>query len=233
LKTEYVGVDIITLSWNRSGDFSLYYNTENNPDKANRFRVSGTAVTLNNLAYNLTYYFWIEPVFDSVKSQVLRVPLIETKMLQKGPAGGIVFFDKINTDGGWRYMEAASIDLGPIRWGAYGKRIDGTKTEVGTGEGNTRLLLERLKEWNERDRAAQLAADYDGGGYTDWFLPSIDELNAMYLVLKKKKLGAFKDDLYWSSSEGKNYAWRLNFGNGTRADIMKTDPKYVRPIRMF
>ena len=50
--------------------------------------------------------------------------------------------------------------------------------------------------WN---RAIQSCKDYRGGGYTDWFMPSKDQLNMMYF--QKNVLKGFGNDCYWSFTE--------------------------------
>ncbi|GHU50071.1 hypothetical protein FACS1894200_09320 [Spirochaetia bacterium] len=120
------------------------------------------------------------------------------KVGDQGPAGGIVFFDAGLYMDGWRYLEAAPADIPSTwQWGAYGKDVSGTSTEVGSGKRNTQLIVDYLKQTGESRRAAQLCQAYENNGYKDWFLPSKDELNWMYVNLKKKGLGGFTDSVYW------------------------------------
>ncbi|MDR3342000.1 MAG: DUF1566 domain-containing protein [Treponema sp.] len=71
-------------------------------------------------------------------------------------------------------------------------------------------------------------------GYTDWFLPSKDELGLMYKNLKVKGLGGFTDGWYWSSSQGSNTGtWLQNFGDGRQVNVAKYDPNSVRAVRTF
>ena len=66
----------------------------------------------------------------------------------------------------------------------------------------------------------------------DWFLPSKDELNAMYEQLHKKAVGGFANFYYWSSSENvSNYAWGQDFYNGYLYGNHRVDRNYVRCIR--
>jgi hypothetical protein len=82
--------------------------------------------------------------------------------------------------------------------------------------------------------AAGLARAYAGGGYTDWYLPSKDELNKLYL--NRVAIGGFAANNYWSSTEfGNDRAWRQNFssGSGYQSDYLKNFTFYVRAIRAF
>jgi hypothetical protein len=82
--------------------------------------------------------------------------------------------------------------------------------------------------------AAQGCAELTTGGYSDWFLPSKDELDLMYKNLKARGLGGFTDDLYWSSSEGNtNYAWSQSFSDGSQYGINKSSTDRVRAVRAF
>lgn len=78
--------------------------------------------------------------------------------------------------------------------------------------------------------------------YNDWFLPSRDELNQMYVNLHLYGLGNFIDtnngyvDVYWSSSEEfTNHSWWQRFYDGVQnyPFILKTNPRHVRPCRRF
>lgn len=81
-------------------------------------------------------------------------------------------------------------------------------------------------------RAARTAADLSYGGYSDWFLPSKDELALMRT--NRVAIGGFGTGDYWSSSEtGAGTAWAQNFGDGSQASAAKSDTKAVRAIRKF
>jgi len=69
-------------------------------------------------------------------------------------------------------------------------------------------------------------------GYSDWFLPSKDELNQLYL--QKNVVGGFANDDYYSSSEyNASAAWFQYFGTGYQERDNKIDPDYVRAVRAF
>jgi hypothetical protein len=152
------------------------------------------------------------------------------KIGDRGPAGGIVFYDKGVVTNGSRYLEAAVHDLGLAQWGAYGTSVN----SAGTGKRASRVILEVFEKLGEKNSAAQICAEYEANGYKDWFLPSKDELNLMYTNLKKKGLGGFADSQYWSSSErDPRYAWNQNFRNGSMDNDVKSHSYSVRPIREF
>ena len=81
--------------------------------------------------------------------------------------------------------------------------------------------------------AANAADAHSSGGFTDWFLPSKDELNALYL--QRAFVGGFGTGIYRSSSESSAIsAWTLDFSNGALdSGNGKQNPWNVRPIRAF
>jgi len=165
---------------------------------------------------------------EEINSQIAK----EYKIGDIGPGGGFVFYDKGNSNGGWRYLEAAPVDLTEAEWGCYETEIPGAKgTGIGKGRTNTRAII---KGCSEDRNAAKVAAAYRGGGKADWFLPSKDELNLIRVNLKKAGVGGFEDYFYWSSSEySPNLAWYQVFGNGLQVNTNKYNPFAVRAVRAF
>ena len=160
----------------------------------------------------------------------------------KGPAGGIVFYDKGNASGGWRYLEVATSDAGSgIPWDT-GNYLDvTTSTTIGSGKANTDAIIEAL---GSGIYAAQLCHDLTTGGFNDWFLPSKDELNLLYTAVDWRGRGSFTDKdregftnhYYWSSSQYFSsyfYAWDQDFGNGRQKNDLKNTGFSVRAIRAF
>ena len=81
----------------------------------------------------------------------------------------------------------------------------------------------KMMNWHD----AKAACDSLGNG---WRLPSKDEL--VFLFQNKYRIGVFKFDIYWSSSEyGTGYAWFQNLGYGGQYPSYKFDAAYVRAIR--
>jgi len=153
-----------------------------------------------------------------------------------GPAGGIIFYDKRNNSGGWRYLEAAPVEAEfQAPRSTRSTNVENLQSSIGSGRRNTLLIADAYsKAAGEWDTAAQKCDELIFGGFDDWFLPSKDELDQMYGQLKRRNLGDFKDDYYWSSTYDGNIQ---NFRNGGNASIgwgnsyNWTSRLYVRPIR--
>lgn len=123
-----------------------------------------------------------------------------------------------------------------IIWGCTTAKI-GTKTAVGTGKNNTRKIVNYFKNC-VTPIAATAAANYRGGRFEDWFLPSFDELSFMYNNLIRKGIGDFVGDYYWSSSEIEHptidYAIMYNLISGVPDAGQKTTfTASVRAARAF
>jgi hypothetical protein len=154
-----------------------------------------------------------------------------------GPAGGIIFYDRGFAADGWRYLEAAPAGTDfTAEWGAQGRDVTGTYTAIGSGKQNTEFIVARLQLWGENYRAAQICVGIEINGYKDWFLPSMDELDLMYLNLHRRGLGGFSSTLYWSSSQKDNFeAWFKSFRStgGLITHRGKVDTHSVRAVRAF
>ena len=83
--------------------------------------------------------------------------------------------------------------------------------------------------WKEAMAAAQ---NYKHNGFSDWYLPSLHELSAMYN--NRDRIGGFSAVFYWSSSEDDaSYAWYQSFSSGNQGNCFKYFTYYVRPVRAF
>ena len=113
-----------------------------------------------------------------------------------------------------------------------------TGTDIGTGEANTSAIV---ANYLSGTYAAWLCAAYQLNGYTDWYLPSKDELNQMYLnriIVNASSLAnggtAFSNSFYWSSSEFNSAnAENQDFTNGSQAITGKFIFRNVRAIRSW
>ena len=126
---------------------------------------------------------------------------------------------------------ATPSDLGPgIQWDCVGTPISGADgTDIGTGNQNT---IDIMNGCPTAGIAARICGDLVLGGYSDWYLPSKDELNKLYL--NRIAIGGFATSGTWSSSEfDDTNAWFQSFGNGFQGGGWKGGPGSVRPVRAF
>ena len=154
-----------------------------------------------------------------------------------GPAGGYIFYDKGYYSNGWRYLEAAPVSTEPYYdwcWCSDGTFIRGTKTGIGSGQSNTTTIVAWLNSHSETHCVAQRCDALVYSGYSDWFMPSKDELNLMYENLKCFGIGGFESVGYWSSSESDAYhACFQGFYSGNQYMGEKSECRRVRAVRAF
>jgi hypothetical protein len=149
--------------------------------------------------------------------------------------GGIIFY----LDGSGGGLIAAPSDQSSGEWGCYGDTISGADdTAIGTGAQNT---FDIELGCTTAGTAADICANLTLDGYSDWFLPSKDELNEMFQnigngnALGLGNIGGFTNNYYWSSTENGNVnAWVQNFYySGSQSNSSKSNTTYVRAVRAF
>jgi hypothetical protein len=88
--------------------------------------------------------------------------------------------------------------------------------------------------WHE---AKDINKTYSYAGFADWKLPTISELEMIYVRLKLTGRREFFNEWYWSITENiDNYVWayQMNFFDGKRyRDRYKWYLEYALPIRVF
>jgi len=116
------------------------------------------------------------------------------------------------------------------QWGCNGTTISGAEgTAIGTGNQNT---IDIEAGCTTAGIAADICANLTLSSYSDWFLPSQDELNQLYV--QRAAIGGFASYYYWSSSGyGSNDAWRQGFDDGHQNIVSKNIISYVRAVRAF
>jgi hypothetical protein len=142
-------------------------------------------------------------------------------------AGGIIF-DLDST--GQHGLVCTPSNLGNYPWGCRGTIIANTSTALGAGATNTAFIIAACAQ---RPIAASVCADLVLNGYSDWFLPSLNELQLMYSRLYLQYLGGFVGWKYWSSSQAGPYSvFGFNFSSGFTYDDLNSED-YVRAVRAF
>jgi hypothetical protein len=150
--------------------------------------------------------------------------------------GGIVFY--LDGNGGG-LISAPSDQSSGAQWGCVGTITGANGTTIGTGAQNT-INIET--GCSTPGTAADICANLTFGGYSDWFLPSKDELNEMYLNIGQGSplgnIGGFASNWYWNSYEDPNVpqtiAWIQHFGNSiSQGNLGKNHYNSVRAVRAF
>ena len=129
-----------------------------------------------------------------------------------------------------------------VEWGCYETDLpsvpnvpyndgnpSGLGAEIGDGVINTNAILTDCSTASAAFAARSLG--------TDWFLPSINELNQMYLkkeILEDVSGFTAFSSFYWSSTEyGNVNAWKQNFYDGYQGPSNKYVTGSVRAVRAF
>jgi hypothetical protein len=164
-------------------------------------------------------------------------------------AGGIVFYlDKTGKHG----LVCAEKDLGEAVWRAN-RLLEEFRTEIaekigvnengigfGAGQSNTKKIVDVASSnffLNKVNTAARLCYESNINGYSDWYLPTADEL----LILLKSSFAKnrFKKHYYWSSTEKYDGSvLSVSTGNGSYFNVKIVDYLYngiagVIPVRAF
>ena len=158
-----------------------------------------------------------------------------------GPGGGIVFYVATapftcgeDLKAKCTYLEAAIANgtTTPTwtpdtkaQWGCYGTLVPGTSLEIGQGRANTKIITDKKCLGTDNSvSAASIAAAYNGGGKTDWFLPSRKELNALCLEFFNDPKSPYIDSDWWT-------AYQLDGCKGRQSAV--TSAPNVTPVWSF
>ena len=151
--------------------------------------------------------------------------------------GGILFY--LDGNGGGLICAPSDQSFG-AEWGCEGTAITGADgTAIGTGNQNT---IDIEAGCTTPGTAADICANLTLGGYSDWFLPSNNEIYQMYLNIGPASvlgnIGVFgTGGWYWTSTEYNAWeAWMFRFDNGVLSSVDSPKTYYlnkVRAIRAF
>jgi hypothetical protein len=156
-----------------------------------------------------------------------------------GPGGGLVFYRDGSAQSWGRYLEMAPKNWSGVAsdpamaWsGNTSARVEGTSSAIGAGANNTALMIAQSSTAN---RAGTASAAYRGGGFSDWFLPSEDELEKMWDYRNFLASYEFSEADYWSSRQAfsDGSARARSFPGGIETNSTKSRSFRVRPARAF
>jgi hypothetical protein len=242
-----IGIDSVIVGGNilNDGGSSIVlrgvcYSTTPNPNMGNMRTEDGSGVgsfstILRNLNPSTTYYVrsyaknsnGVVVYGNEVSFSTMSTPLIGSNY-----AGGIVFYvDSTGAHG----LVCAPQDQGYFSWGCVNTFIS-TNNNIGSGLSNT---INIISGCNDAPIAASVCYDLVLNGYSDWYLPSLNELQTMFnnlLWIQQFPIGGFSFTNYWSSSQHDiSSAYYVGFGN---SGSVWYNSKYnflqpVRAIRSF
>jgi hypothetical protein len=229
-----------TVTMTSTSGATIYYTTDGTtPTTSSSHITSGGSITLSATTTIKAFAVKSGMANSAAATSGEYTKEITYTIGSTGPAGGKVFYDKGSYSDGWRYLEAAPADeSGTYVWGGYGTSVSGTSQAIGTGKANTEAIVAKYGNAEpyagKTDYAAKVCSDKTLNGYSDWFLPSWDELYEMYR--QRNSIGGFVSSWYWSSSQaGAGSADSVNFYSGNKDDYVnsKLNGYYVRAVRAF
>jgi hypothetical protein len=154
--------------------------------------------------------------------------------------GGVVFWvdPADNTHG---LVCAVNDQSASAEWGCEGIFIiiPGIESSIGNGAANTAAIVAGC---TTAGTAADIAANLSMSGYDDWFLPSLDELNEMFLnriiinaALTTNGETALDASFYWTSTQQNANAAYFQFlgDQNVQSANLKSNMSAVRAVRAF
>jgi len=172
---------------------------------------------------------WLFEILPDVESNSIT----DVHYIGEDYGGGKVFYI---TDNGKHGLIVAKEDQSTNSiWGCPRVNVSGLSNGVGSGSTNTSLIVNSC---NSINLAAAVCDKLVLNGFSDWYLPSLEELQLLYD--QKGKVGILSSHHYWSSSLNSfntefnsSYGWEIDFSNGNRKGILYNTTYYVRAIRTF
>jgi len=163
--------------------------------------------------------------------------------------GGIVFYELVSGDQGYvsgqrtvLIMSIEELADGGVRFNPNGTTVgpfSGLEQSIGYGLANTNIIVNEFQDASN-DYAAELAQDYSYDGYSDWYLPSLDELaeivavkNTVFPAAVSNGGSTHNGSFYWSSyaEAYTSCAYVINMNNESQSCNNSGNSNYARAIR--
>ncbi len=204
--------------WNTTNNYATAISMGTATTKTETGLTTGTTYTRYVWAYNTC------GISTSTTSTAQTVSFV----IGQSYGGGIIFY--LDGTGQHGLIAATSDQSIGAQWGCSGTAIGGTFSAIAMGQTNTTAIVNGC---NQAGIAARICDDLVLNGYSDWFLPSLDELNQM--CLQKAAIGGFEIyGTYQSSSEHNDiYVWVKSFYQCMQFYNGKNSTYWVRAVRAF
>lgn len=220
----------------------ICWGTSSNPTTAGTHTTDGSGTgsftsILTGLTFNTPYYVraYATNKVGTAYGNEMDFTTSGSFYIGQSYGGGIIFY--LNGTGQHGLIVAPMDQSQEAEWGCFGTLIGSTGTAIGTGQANTTAFVSGCTTIGDYPDAARICDYLMLNGYNDWFLPSKDELNQMYL--QQNVIGGSPILGGWSSSEyDADDVWVQDFSNGYQWHISKGEGLYgptghVRAIRAF
>jgi len=147
--------------------------------------------------------------------------------------GGLVVY--VDENGSTGLVVAPEDIEGTFEWGCYNQNVDGADGDnIGSGLQNTMDIINfGCSSQDSSLTAAQVCFDYEIDGFTDWYLPSSDELFTLYNIIESIAISSLNEYVWSSSEQGNQYSYTGNGHSQTVSYHERYDHLNVRPIRNF
>ena len=210
------------------------------------------ALTINAATGELTvtnatlFNFEINPVITAtievnnsgtVKNLTATITLTDVNEIGEYKFGGVIFL--VNSTGKKGLACTITDQSTNIQWYNGSNGITGASgSAVGTGQANTTTIVNFQ---GTGSYAAKLCDDLSLNGFSDWYLPSEDELNEVFInrvVINATSTAnggnAFLNSFYWTSTEFNiANARSQDFSTGSQASSGKGIFRKVRAVRSW
>jgi uncharacterized protein (TIGR02145 family) len=217
------------------------WSTTTNPKVTGAHTSDGTLTgsftsSITGLTVGTTYYLRAYATNGVGTAYGEEISFIPVYAVGDSYQGGIIF-NITGTYPNQHGLICALADQGAgTTWGCDGSVIAGADgTTVGTGNQNTTDIVNGCPT---AGIAARICSDLNLNGYTDWYLPSLDELGLLVQKYRDTMSSDFGGAFYyWSSTEYSGNpateALYYNFTSGVYVNASKTQTAHVRAIRTF